>query len=484
VTVTGRTIEELRSRRDAVGEADLVELRLDALDQPHAAGALAGRRRPVIVTCRAAWEGGAFRGSEDERRTILAEALACGADYVDVEWQASFRDALLGSARDRVVVSYHDFERTPSDVEERLRAMRASGATVTKLAVQTNRLSDCLRLQELGRTFGADGRLALIGMGERGLASRALPSRFHSKWTYAGDIAAVGQVSASLLVDTYGFRRTTASTSVYGLTGSPLGHSLSPAMHNAAFRAAAQDAVYLPLPAADVDDFVTFARGFGLNGASVTIPFKVDLLAHVDEPCMMTRRVGAVNTVRVDNGRWLGRNTDVPGFLAPLRARNVALTGARAAVIGAGGSARAVTAALASAGATVTVHARRANQAADVASVGPAAVGAWPLAPGGWDLLVNCTPVGLSPHVDASPVPVGSLTGRLVYDLIYNPPTTRLMREAAAAGCATIGGLDMLVAQAEEQFAWWTGVRPEPGIMRAAAETRLAELESHENHLV
>jgi shikimate dehydrogenase len=362
--------------------------------------------------------------------------------------------------------------------------MLTSGAAVVKLATRANRLSDCLRLHELGRSFGRDGRLVLIAMGDHGLVSRVLPSRFNSRWTYAGDVATVGQISSALLVDTYGFRRATSATEVYGLTGSPLGHSLSPAMHNAAFRAASRDAVYLPLAAADAADFVAFARGFGVRGASVTIPFKVDLIAHLDEPCALTRRIGAVNTVRIDEGRWLGRNTDVAGFLAPLEARHIALSGTRAAVLGAGGSARAVTAALAGAGASVTVYARRPDQAAEVAAIGAAATGTWPLEPGGWDMLVNCTPIGLVPRVGVTPVPVASLTGRLVYDLIYNPPTTRLMSEAAGAGCQTIGGLEMLVAQAEEQFAWWTGARPAPGVMRAAAEARMAELETHENHLV
>jgi shikimate dehydrogenase len=393
----------------------------------------------------------------------------------------------VAAAGGRVIVSFHDYDSTPDDAHDRIQVMLASGAAIVKLATRANRLTDCLRLQELGRTFGRDGRLVLIAMGDRGLVSRALPSRFDSKWTYAGDLATVGQVSSSLLLDTFGFRRTTNATEVYGLTGSPLGHSLSPAMHNAAFRAAGRDAVYLPLAAADVEDFVAFARGFGVRGASVTIPFKVDLLAHLDEPCALTRRIGAVNTVRMDAGRWLGRNTDIPGFLAPLEARGFALSGTRAAVVGAGGSARAVTAALADAGASVTVHARRPDQAAAVAAISHANVGTWPLGPGSWDVLVNCTPVGLAPNVDASPVPVSSLTGqagRLVYDLIYNPPSTRLLREAAGAGCQTIGGLDMLVAQAEEQFAWWTDTRPEPGVMRAAAEARMAELEAYENHLV
>jgi len=162
----------------------------------------------------------------------------------------------------------------------------------------------------------------------------------------------------------------------------------------------------------------------------------------------------------------------------------MSLDNSRVSVIGAGGAARAVTVALASSGADVTVHARDRERAAHIAMLIAGKVGPWPPAAGSWDLLVNCTSVGMRPHVGDTPVPADLLTGRLVYDLIYNPPMTRLLRDAAAVGCQTIGGLEMLVAQAHEQFQWWTGVRPPAGVMREAALKRLAEFMTDENHVV
>jgi shikimate dehydrogenase len=241
--------------------------------------------------------------------------------------------------------------------------------------------------------------------------------------------------------------------------------------------------VYLPLRAVDVDDFAAFARGIGLKGASVTIPFKVALYEHVDEAYATARRIGAINTIRIVDGRWLGGNTDVSGFLRPLQDRHVSLRGLRAAILGAGGAARAVAIALASSGVDVRVHARNRARAEQVAMIGSGAAGPWPPEPGSWDLLVNCTPVGMYPDPDRSPVGAEALTGRLVYDLVYSPKTTRLLREAEHAGCETIGGLEMLVAQAGEQFAWWTDMRPPAGAMRAAAERRLAEFEIDEHHV-
>jgi 3-dehydroquinate dehydratase/shikimate dehydrogenase len=484
VTVTAPTVAELRQRRDGVTGADLVELRLDTVADPSAAGALAGRRQPVIVTCRPIWEGGQFKGSEEERRRLLGEALSLGAEYVDIEWQAHFDDLLARTGGRRIVLSFHDFASMPADVSERARAMRATGAAVIKIAAQARRLSDCVPLLDLGAALKGDRRAVLIAMGEAGLASRILAGRFGSAWTYAGTIGQVGQLSASELLDDYHFRSIGGATEVFGLFGSPIAHSVSPAMHNAAFRAAGVDAVYLPLPAADVDDCVTFARAVGLKGASVTIPFKVSLLDRVREADDVARRVGALNTIRITEGTWLGANTDAAGFLQPLQEIGVALDGTRAAVLGAGGSARAVAVALASCGADVTVHGRNRQRAADVAMLASGRAGDWPPSPGSWDLLVNCTPIGMYPRIDQTPVPAASLTGRVVYDLVYNPAVTRLLREAATAGCQTIGGLGMLVGQAHEQFRWWTNTRPPPGIMRAAALSRLAEFSTNENHVV
>jgi shikimate dehydrogenase len=186
------------------------------------------------------------------------------------------------------------------------------------------------------------------------------------------------------------------------------------------------------------------------------------------------RRAQSINTLRRTATGWEGLNTDVAGFMAPLAGRRP-LTDQRAAVLGAGGAARSVAAALRQAGAAVTISARRAEQAESVARLTGASAGGWPPAAGSWDLLVNATPIGTYPHHHDTPLPAATLDGGLVYDLVYNPPRTRLLAEAAARGCDTIGGLDMLVAQAQAQFAWWTGVHPPERSMREAALARLHE---------
>ena len=455
---------DLRTARDGVTRADMVELRLDGVEDIDVAGALAGRTLPAIVTCRPTWEGGRFDGSEERRHSVLREALNRGAEYVDVEWRAGFVDLIAQDPR-RIVLSLHDFQRVPDDLAARAIAMRQAGAGAIKIAIPATRLSDAIALQPIG----AEGDAIVIAMGDAGLPSRLLASRFGSKWTYAGDGIAPGQIPAARMLDEFRFRSVGLNTAIYGVVGNVGLHSKSPVMHNAAFEAAGLDAVYVPFRAADFDDFLTFADAMRVTGASVTIPFKLDALRASDGVDMLTRTVGAANTLRRIGDTWEARNTDVQGFLDPLDSLYPgSLDDARVAVMGAGGSARAVVVALVACGARVAVHARRQEQALDVAAHCGANAGPWPPPDGSWDLLVNCTPLGGASARDESPLPGGPFTGKLVYDLTYGDRESPLLREARQAGCLTLDGLAMLVAQAERQFEWWTGKKVADGVMKAA----------------
>ena len=209
VTVAAPTMAELRRRRDAVVGADLVELRLDLVSDPDVAGALASRRTPVIVTCRAKWEGGHFEGSEVERRRILDCAVQLGAEYVDVEFKADFaRELIASTGGKRIVVSTHDFEGVPDDLIDRVRSMRAMGAEVVKVSVMARSLADNLRLLQLERMPNT----ALIGMGPAGVPTRVLAAHFHSCWSYAGDGHAPGMIAASRMLEEFRFREVTDRT--------------------------------------------------------------------------------------------------------------------------------------------------------------------------------------------------------------------------------------------------------------------------------
>ena len=475
-TVTGTTTSELRTNRDAARGADMVELRVDHAHELDLEGVLADRHCPVVVTCRPVWEGGMFEGAEEDRHQLLRRALELGAEYIDVEWRAGFHDLVEPNDRGRVVLSTHDFDGVPDDLEERVRAMRATGANVIKIAAQVNTLSDLVSLRAIGqRAREHDEAQITIGMGAAGIVSRVLPDRFGSSWTYAGQGVAPGQIDLARMLGEFRYRSVDAASDLFGVLGAPLAHSVSPAMHNAGFEAIGRDAVYVPLEAADVADFARFADAFSVQGVSVTAPFKEEIMSSVAELDPLSARVGAVNTLRLEPSGWRGLNTDAPGFLAPLDGR-FRLAESRATVLGAGGAARGVAVALGNAGARVTIAARDPARARSVAALVDGEAISMPPVPGSWDLLVNTTPIGAYPKVERSPMAGVKLGGELVYDLVYNPRVTRLLADATATGCDTIGGLEMLVAQAERQFVWWTGVAPGSETFREAAERRLQEM--------
>ncbi|MBA3950116.1 MAG: type I 3-dehydroquinate dehydratase, partial [Acidobacteria bacterium] len=442
-TVTGATTGELRLKRDAAqGRADIVELRVDGVDGLDLPALLADRAAPVIVTCRPVWEGGQYDGAEPERLRLLRRARALGAEFIDVEFRADWRSVLQhtepGDSRtaDGVVLSFHDHNGMPADLETIAAGMEAAGADVVKIAVTPHSLSDCGRLARIGNSLRTG---AVIGMGPKGLVTRMAPERFNACWTYTGSLSQVGQIAPEAARDLFGIGRLGAGAALYGVVGNPVAHSHSPALHNAAFRHEGIDAVYAAFEAADFEDFQRFARDLDVAGASVTAPFKGDAFAAaatVDEAAAATE---AANTLNRAPGGWAAGNTDAAGFLAPLEGE--ALNGMRAGVIGRGGASRSVAHALRRAGAEVTILGRddldRASEP--------------------WDLLVNATPVGTAPGVDASVMEGRAIRARLVYDLVYNPRETRLLRDARAAGARTIGGLDMLVAQACGQFEFWFG---------------------------
>ena len=453
-TVVADTTAELRRGREAAERrADVVELRIDGVADLDLAAVLADRTAPSIVTCRPVWEGGRYDGAEPERLRLLRRARALGAEFIDVEVRADWR-SVAAFDRGGLVLSFHDFSGVPADLETIAAGMAAAGADVVKIAVAVSSLADCARLKQIGATL-RNG--VVIAMGPAGAITRVAPHLFGSLWTYAGSLSEIGQFTTSELRDVYGVG-TRSLGALYGVAGNPVMHSKSPALHNAAFREAGIAAVYAPLEASSCADFLSFAETFALAGASVTAPFKGDALAAAATADATAVRTGAANTLKRGDGGWFAANTDVEGFLAPLA--GVPLSGARAAVIGKGGAGRAVRNALESAGAEVTVLGR--DELDRVSER--------------WDLLVHATPVGTVPGVEQSVTGSRAIGARIVYDLVYNPPETRLMRDAARAGARVIGGLPMLVAQACRQFEIWFD-RPAPYEAYAAAARALR---SHE----
>ncbi len=438
----------LGSLGEAEQVADCVEARLDFLDHDQLDEVIASLRarkltKPLILTYRPREQGGRKDLSLDERREFwqsMDHGLKDRIAYADLELDLveSFEDdsPILW---DKVICSYHDFERTPADLDVVFDRVIRTPARVAKVATHVTRVDDCERILDLAKIAG-NKAFVLLGMGPAGIATRVLSPARGALLTFGalrrGAESADGQPTVDELRNLYRVDRLTSASDVYGVIGFPIGHSRSPEIHNTAFARDGLDAVYIPFEVEDVAAFMNgIFRRWNIKGLSVTIPHKITIMPHLDWIDPVAEAVGAVNTVVVKGDRLLGYNTDVAGSMKPLDAR-VALKGARVAVLGTGGSARAVTYGLKQRG-------------AEVISFGRKTLGDFK---GDADILINCTPVGMKGENEGK-APVNDLSGvKLVYDLVYNPEETELLRLARAAGCETIGGLEMLYAQAEEQY--------------------------------
>ncbi len=451
VSLTPTTVEEVFSAPPP--GADCLEVRLDYLRNPEESTSARWSRLPipVIATCRGRDRGGRFEGSIEDEIRILERAVSNGARFVDID----FRFARpFGKAE--VIGSHHDFGKTPENLETLMDEVSRSPGAVAKLATMVRSWNDNRRLLELlNRNWGKP--VIVIGMGPMGQITRIVgPSRGSAlTYTASGPGSAPGQVSLEELVGTYRFPKVHGSTSLIGIIGKPLGHSRSPVLHNQAFEDVGLDFVYLKLPVDSVADFFENANEIGIRGFSVTIPHKVDVIEHLDQLSPAAEQAGAVNTVVRDNGRWVGDNTDVHGIAQSLSGFNP--RGKHVVILGTGGAARAAVTALGSA-ARITLLSRDPDR---VPATWPRGVDVGRLenvADYAADLLINATPIGMAPNVNQAPMS-GRIRADVVFDMVYNPARTLLLREAATQGKKTIAGTTMFLAQAAKQFEIWTGRR-------------------------
>jgi 3-dehydroquinate dehydratase/shikimate dehydrogenase len=433
-------------------------------------------RAVLIATCRRKEGGGQFRGGRSEQIEILRRAARAGCAWCDVEIETASRiprnELQRAVSPARVMISHHDFRGTPRNLSGIVRRLRRTGGRAIKVAAQCGSVSDGVRVCELAR-----GRrdVVAIPMGEFGLAGRVLALRSGSALAYAAvrQTTAPGQLSLDAMTGLYGAGRIRGRTRVYGVIGNPIGHSLSPLLHNTAFRARKFDAVFVPFLVRALPDFLSAMEKFGVRGVSVTIPHKETILRFLGDCDPLAARIGAVNTLVVrSGGRLYGYNTDYVGVLRSLEQR-MRLAGSRVLLFGAGGAARAAAFALAQAGSIVCLCARRPERARALArAMGGQVVERDALSTEYFDAIVNCTPLGMHP---AGGCPLGSaeLNCRLVMDMVYRPRETELLRLARRKGIETISGVEMFLAQGFAQYEIWTGERAPEEAMRRAVTAAL-----------
>jgi 3-dehydroquinate dehydratase / shikimate dehydrogenase len=496
VITEGSVAEARQAILRAADEADIIEVRLDYLGDfdfrqaDNLRALLNDNTLPVIITCRDFDEGGKQKIDDSIRLPLLVEGARKFADYCDIEAAHYHEAARLSPDLAKLIVSYHNFEETPANLSEIYERLTVLPAAIHKIATQPNYLTDTLAIFQILERAEKDGRTMIaIAMNGAGALTRLLGTSRGSFLTYGslsdGKPSAPGQFSCKELRDLYRINQLTRETQITGLIGNPVSHSVSPAMHNAAFAALNLDFVYLPIEVKDFGEFFTRfvspksrEMKWNLRGLSVTIPHKVAVLPWLNEVHKTAVKIGAVNTIVIEGAKVKGYNTDAQGALEPLE-KVCQLAGKRCAVIGAGGAARAIIYGLVERGAAVSVFVRdlhKARALADEFDVECVAIES--LANTQADILLNTTPIGMHNHSEAqSVVPQSSLKNfPIVYDLVYNPLETRLLKEAREAGCATISGLDMLIAQARLQFELWTGQKPAAELMREAAMKKLFPL--------
>ncbi|MFV1967211.1 MAG: type I 3-dehydroquinate dehydratase [Pirellulaceae bacterium] len=443
--------------------AELVELRLDYIVRSVDLKRLVNNRPcPVIITCRREQDGGKWTRSEEERKMLLRSAIADGVEYVDLEEEIASEIPRFGKTKR--IVSYHNFRETPENLREIHDRCVSHGADIVKIATMAHNPKDNLRvLQLIGES---EVPTIAICMGDMGTPSRILAAKFGAPFTYASfhqeRALAPGQLSYQQMKDIYHYDAINPDTDIYGLVADPIGSNLAPLVHNAAFRYLRQDNVFVPfrVPREELEEFLSYSRQFGIKGIGVNTPHKEAIVPFLSVTEQAVDHIGAANTVVIDGFDKSGYNTEYRAALDSIDAtlgrggEIDVLVGKAALVLGAGGLAKAITYALTSRGVDVIISSRTFDRAQALAQRFNARVVEWTLRHSQHvEIIVNCTPVGMHPHVDDSPFD-GSYLRRsmIVFDTVYNPEQTLFVKQAREQDCYVITGVDMFVRQTSLQF--------------------------------
>ena len=470
-----------QARREVEAGENFLEFRLDYLADP-AVGAQAItsflRQYPtctILATCRRHQNHGRFNGSIDEQLRILALAIQCGARAIDIEIETAElvpqRCAEL-RAKTTLIISWHHFETTPP-LDAVLKRMQKVPADIYKLVSTARKPSDMGRVLAASR-LSPKIPLVTLAMGETGFPTRVISPAFGTIFTYAAPAhfqgTAAGQINARQLRSVYRIDKLTKAAKVYGVVADPVAHSVSPQVHNRAFQSRRIDAVYVPLLVSPTQlrDFFQFAEDLPLAGFSVTIPHKRRIMRYLDHIDPLAKRIGAVNTVWRKAGKWRGTNTDAEAVSRPL-AKMVDLSKATVLIAGNGGAARGAACALADAGAKITLTGRNVDRVRALArSIGGDHLTLAQASSKQFDVVINATPVGMWPNVKDC-IFKDQIPGDIVFDMVYNPLETELVRRAKAEGRQVVPGIRMFVEQAMRQFEIWTGEPAPRATMEAAA---------------
>jgi len=477
VAIIGSTATEMIEKANAVvKETPFLEFRLDYLEKPLAAlpkfkqfftdnTAATG-----VATCRRTANGGKFSGNLAAEMEILVKAAGAGFHIVDLELESveALKKGELQKLRETgvaLIVSHHDFSAT-KDLDKIYERIEPFQPDFVKIVPTAKTLTDNVTLIRFLERMNERANIIGICMGDAGIISRVLGLRAGSTFTFAaatpGEETGPGQIAARTLIETYRIDQVDAATKVYGVAGNPIKSSLSPIMMNTAFRRETVNAVYLALQAAKVSDLLKLVQEIPIQGLSITMPHKQEIMQYLENTDPLSAKIGACNTVlRAQDGKLYGFNTDVAGIVGPLEKR-ISLRGAKALVLGAGGAARAAVFGLRDKGAEVFILNRTPETAQKLArQSGSKTIKKDALAKTSFDAIINATPIGMAGQKGSPLLEAKDLNTKLVFDLVYNPLETPLIRLARQQGIGFITGIEMFVQQGARQFEIWTG-KPAP----------------------
>ncbi|MFP6637456.1 MAG: shikimate dehydrogenase [Nitrospinaceae bacterium] len=486
VPIIGSSMSKAQEQvASASAVADILELRLDLLDAPDLVSLLDVAKLPVIVTCRSKVDGGQFRGPDEDRIKLLQDALKAGADYVDIEVSTPrkyLQPFLEEVDPSKIILSFHDFSHTPEDFNPIYDAMCEMPGDIIKIVTYARDLTDNLKMFDLLKRARQEKR-KLIGlcMGDLGEISRVLSPLFGGFLTFGsletGWESAPGQIPAKILRDIYRVNMTRSDFKIYGVIGNPISKSQGYLVHNRAFQEKESSDIYVSFRIDNVEKFYNLFKDF-VSGLSVTMPAKeqiMPLLNRIDETA---KKIGAVNTVVKEGADWVGYNTDCSGAIAALEAWT-SLQGKNVLILGSGGTAKAIGYGVKEKGGRLTVTYNKNKERGEslARELDCELVHARDAGTRYIDILINCSPVGMSPNIHESPFLAKDLKeGMVVFDSVYNPLETKLLREAKAAGCTVIPGSELFINQAARQFELWTGEPAPIEVMREALLNKLTKV--------
>lgn len=452
--------------------ADLIELRLDYIkniDEEILTELLKNKKKPSIITCRLKKEGGKFEGEEEKRFELLNRAMALGCDYLDIEYSASEKtgtELLKNKKKTKIICSWHNFKETPSieEMEKIYRKIKKLNPDLIKIVTRANSINDNFKIFEFLKN---KKDLISFSMGIKGQISRILAPKYGSLLTYGSinsdKTTADGQITIDDLKKVYNIDMINENTGILGVIGSYAENSLSRYIHNTNFRKQHLNYIYIPfkIDPAELPEFMINFRKFSFAGAAVTIPHKIEIMKYMDKIEDIAKKIGAVNTVVNREGKLAGYNTDYTGAIKALEEK-ISLENKKALVLGAGGASRAICYALKEKGLDFVIANRTLKKAESLAKeLNVKFCSLQDINKYDYHIVINSTAAGMYPDTESSIIDKKYLKGKIVFDMVYRPMITKMLREGKEMGATIVEGYLMLLYQGIRQYKLWTGKEPD-----------------------